>query len=112
MIVTNKEKYRRFCEIEKTIPIFSQAWWLDAVAGDSWNVVVVEKGGEIQAAMSYVMKQRFGLTLFTQPVLTQNLGPWIRPSHAKRLAREKGLMQALIDQLTSYTHFQQNWHHV
>jgi len=109
-----KAQYRILCETEPSIPLFSQAWWLDAVAGDSWNVVVVEKGGEIQAAMPYVMKQKFGLTLLTQPALTQNLGPWIRPTHAKyakRLSREKDLMQALIDQLPSYTHFQQNWHH-
>lgn len=109
-----KAQYRILCETEPSIPLFSQAWWLDAVAGDSWNVVVVEKGGEIQAAMPYVMKQKFGLTLLTQPTLTQNLGPWIRPTqakYAKRLSREKDLMQALIDQLPSYTHFQQNWHH-
>lgn len=84
------------------------------MAGNSWNVVVVEKGGEIQAAMPYVMKKKFGLTLLTQPALTQSLGPWIRPTqakYAKRLSREKDLMQALIDQLPPYTHFQQSWNH-
>jgi lipid II:glycine glycyltransferase (peptidoglycan interpeptide bridge formation enzyme) len=75
---------------------------------------MVEKGGEIQAAMPYIVKKKLGLTLLTQPSLTQNLGPWIRPTHAKyakRLSREKDLMQALIDQLPKYSLFQQNWHH-
>ena len=36
--MTNKEKYYTFCDIEKTVPIFSQAWWLDAVCGDDWDV--------------------------------------------------------------------------
>ena len=47
--MTNKEKYYTFCDIEKTIPIFSQAWWLDAVCGDDWDVCLVEKGNEIYA---------------------------------------------------------------
>ena len=109
-----KTQYRILCETEPSIPLFSQAWWLDAVAGESWDVVTVEKGGEIQAAMPYIVKKKLGLTLLTQPALTQNLGPWIRPTYAKyakRLSREKDLMQALIDQLPTYTLFQQNWHH-
>ena len=109
-----KAQYRILCETEPSIPLFSQAWWLDAVAGESWDVVTVEKGGEIQAAMPYIVKKKLGLTLLTQPALTQNLGPWIRPTYAKyakRLSREKDLMQSLIDQLPTYTHFKQNWHH-
>ncbi|ELJ8450381.1 GNAT family N-acetyltransferase [Vibrio cholerae] len=110
----NKEKYRQLCEEEPTIPIFSQAWWLDAVAGDNWDVCIVEKGDKIQASMPYVVKKKYGLTLLTQPSLTQNLGPWIRPAHAKYsklLSQQKDLMEALIDQLPKYHYFSQNWHY-
>ncbi|EGR1264344.1 GNAT family N-acetyltransferase [Vibrio cholerae] len=110
----NKEKYRQLCEEEPTIPIFSQAWWLDAVAGDNWDVCIVEKGGKIQASMPYVVKKKYRLTLLTQPSLTQNLGPWIRPAHAKYsklLSQQKDLMEALIDQLPKYHYFNQNWHY-
>lgn len=109
-----KEKYRKFCEQEATIPIFSQAWWLDAVAGDAWDVCLVEKGDEIHASMPYVVKKKFGLILMTQPKLTQTLGPWIKPStakYSKQLSQQKVLMEALIDQLPKYHYFSQNWHY-
>jgi hypothetical protein len=109
-----KEKYREFCEQESTLPIFSQAWWLDAVAGDNWDVCLVEKGNEIQATMPYVVKKKYGLTLLTQPQLTQNLGPWIKLSttkYSKQLSQQKDLMEALIDQLPKYHYFSQNWHY-
>lgn len=112
--MTNKEKYRQFCEQEPTIPIFSQAWWLDSVAGDNWDVCLIEKGDEIHASMPYVVRKKFGLTLLTQPKLTQTLGPWIKPSSAKyskRLSQQKDLMEALIDQLPKYHFFSQNWHY-
>lgn len=110
----NKEKYRLFCEKENTIPVFSQAWWLDSLAGDDWGVCLVEKGGKIQASMPYLLTNRYGLTYLGQPQLTQNLGPWLRPStakYSKRLSQEKDLMEALIDGLPTYHSYKQNWHH-
>lgn len=110
-----KERYRRLCEDEPTIPIFSRAWWLDAVCGDAWGVCLFEKGGQIQAAMPYHIKKRYGFTVLTHPQLTQTLGPWVRPSDAKytnRLGQEKDLLTALISQLPDFAHFQQNWHHI
>lgn len=109
-----KDKYRLLCESEPNIPLFSQAWWLDAVAGDTWDVVIVEKGDNIVASMPYVLTHRYGLKIITQPKLTQNLGPWIKPNdakYAKRLAHEKDLMQALIKKLPDYVHFAQSWHY-
>lgn len=42
-----KELYRKLCEQEPSIPLFSQAWWLDAVCGEAaWDVALVEKGGK------------------------------------------------------------------
>lgn len=107
-------KYRNLCEIE-CIPLFSQAWWLDAVAGDThWEVALVEVGGQIVASLPYVKRRRFGKVFLDQPTLTQTLGPWLRETGAKdanRLSRQKDLMQQLISALPSYDHFSQNWHH-
>jgi hypothetical protein len=110
-----KDAYRTLCDVETSIPLFSQAWWLDAVAGNNWDVALVEKGGEIVASMPYVIKQRYGLTFISQPPLTQTQGPWFRQTnakYAKRLSREKDFMGALIDQLPKYDHFAQNWDHL
>jgi len=111
--MTNKEKYRILCKNEPSIPIFSKDWWLDSVAGDEWDVVLVEKGDQILASMPYVKKTRYGLMVLSHPPLTQNLGPWMRSStakYARRLSQEKDLLQQLFKQLPEFAHFQQNWH--
>ena len=113
--MTDKEKYKALCEIEESIPLFSQAWWLDSVCGDDyWDVCLVEKGDEIIASMPYLIKSRYGLKISTQPQLTQNLGPWIRKSNAqyiKHLSNEKKILDALFSQLPKFAHFNQNWHY-
>ncbi|RJF95870.1 GNAT family N-acetyltransferase [Noviherbaspirillum saxi] len=112
-----KELYRQLTATETSIPIFSRSWWLDATAGsDGWDVALVQYGSEIHAAMPYMVRRRFGMTVLSQPALTQALGPWLRPgdpntSEARRLAREKELMQKLIDQLPKFDYFSQNWHY-
>lgn len=113
--MTLKDRYRKLCKNESTIPIFSRDWWLDAVCGDDWDVCLVEESGKIAASMPYHIKNRYGFTLLAQPILTQTLGPWLRPSEAKysnRLGQEKDLLTALINQLPNFARFQQNWHYV
>lgn len=112
--MSNKEEYRYFCEIEKKIPLFSQAWWLDLVCGNEWDVCVVKKGREIVASMPYVKKKSYGLTLLTQPRLTQILGPWTKPStakYSKALGQQKNMLIDLVEQLPKYDYFSQNWHY-
>lgn len=112
--MTNKEKYRELCSTEKSIPLFSQDWWLDSVTdSDSWDVSLVIKDNTIIASMPYVLERRFGLVLIRQPLLTQTLGPWIRESgvkYTKRLSQEKEIMNQLIDNLPKFDFFSQNWH--
>lgn len=111
---TNKAQYRKFCEQEARLPVFSQAWWLDAVAGsDGWDVALVKKDERVIAAMPYAFTKRYGMRVIAQPALTMSLGPWLLPSEGKagtRLAHEKKVMQSLIEQLPRFDHFTQNWH--
>lgn len=112
-----KELYRDLWIKEPSIPIFSRGWWLDATAGrDNWDVALVRSGDQVQAAMPYAVRRRYGMKVLSQPALTQTLGPWLRPmdpgtSEAKKLAQQKDLMQALIDQLPAFDYFNQNWHY-
>ena len=99
----------------KLFPVFCSPWWLDVTAGSgNWGVAEVKQNGQIVASMPWMLTKRFGLNVITQPGLTQSLGPWIAdppPStkYAKRLAREKDLSEALIDQLPDYKLFRQNF---
>src|SRR5699024_10015616 len=90
-------------------------WWLDAVSGTrGWDAVVATRGDEVAAAMAYQPRRRLGFRWLSQPALTPNLGPWIRPSVAKSavaLAQEKDLMEELIEALPRFDYFIQNWHH-
>lgn len=108
-----KETYRKLCEIESSIPMFSQAWWLDAVAGNEWSVVLEKKGDKVVGTLPFVERKRFGFTILAQPELTPSLGPWIRPtqkSYPKRLAFEKDVLGALVDKLPQYDYYGQTWH--
>lgn len=110
-----KQIYRNLCLTEKSIPIFSRDWWLDAVCGNEhWDVAIVTNGDLVIGAMPYYMKIKYGFKILCQPKLTQTLGPWIRINEAKytnQLAYQKDIMQNLIVQLPSYNYFSQNWHY-
>lgn len=111
--LSNKDKYRILCAREHSIPIFSKSWWLDCVAGDGWDVVLVEKGDVILASLPFTLHKRMSLTILSMPALTQSLGPWLRPStakYAKQLSQEKDLLQALYTQLPKHAQYGQNWH--
>jgi len=109
-----KERYRRHCAEEPSIPLFSRDWWLDAVCDGSWDAVLVEKGKRVMASMPIFVEKRKGFTYLTQPALTQTMGPWIRATDAKyatRLGNEKDLLTGLIDALPDHDSFNQRWHY-
>ena len=102
--VTAKEKYRELCSLDGSIPLFSQAWWLDAVCReDNWEVELAEKGGQIFGALPYMIQPGRSGAGVTQPPLTQHLGVWMRypesQKYATRLSFEKEIMNELIDRI-------------
>lgn len=111
--MSNKEAYRRLCDEEGAMPLFLQAWWLDATCRkDGWDVALVNKGEEIHAALPYRLQRVRGFRLLSQPPLTPFLGPWLRDTGAKKASdygRQKHLMTALIEQLPAHDRYQQNW---
>lgn len=114
--MTNIEKYRQFCEKEKNIPIFSKAWWLDSVCGaNNWDVVLVEKGGQIFASLPYLKREKMGFTMINMPLLTQTMGVYIKypdgQKYYKKLSWEKDMMAQLIDGLPKFDSFSQNFHY-
>lgn len=102
-------------ELDRTFgAIFSQPWWLNAVAPGAWDEARIEKGGVLYARMPYVMKKKWGLRILDMPPLTQTLGPCLREysgKYASRMGEEKELMTGLIEQLPPFDIFQQNFHY-
>jgi len=41
---TNKERFRLLCDQNKSIPLFMQSWWMDAVCNHkNWDVLICER---------------------------------------------------------------------
>lgn len=116
-LMNNKERYREFCAKEKAIPIFSQVWWLNAVAQDSWDVLLYETENEILASMVYVFVNTDQGMKIGKATLTQNNGIYIKyPSILKQANKgsyEQRAIDAIIDQLEglSVYHYEQNYHY-
>lgn len=110
-----KENYKQFCKEEKSLPIFFQDWWLDAVCGeDNWNAVIAMKGGQTVAVMPYYIKRKYGFKLLHMPPLTSMLGPWIRQVESKyerQIGYQNEIMTTLIEELPAFDSFYQNWHY-
>lgn len=114
----NKEKYRELCKKEKSIPIWNKDWWLDAVCGEEWQVLTVEKNSEIVAALPYVITLgKFGLRQIKMPKLTQTLGIWAKypdgQKYVTRLSYEKEIYTNIIEQIEALnlSFFHQNFSH-
>lgn len=113
-MIPNKEKYRSFCENIDAMSIFSQPWWLDAVAGSNWDVIIEEKGGQIIAALPYEKAQKKGFDFLRNPILTQHQYLYVEPSkstrYAKILAHQKKIITSLLGKLPKFAVFKLNIH--
>lgn len=109
-----RTRYEKFCSQEQDVPLFSQPWWLDAVAGASWDVVLAGVN-EIHGSMPIAAtNSRYRLPVFGMPPLTQTLGPYIRPSQKKlqsAISFRQQVLSELIEGLPDHLKYQQNWHH-
>lgn len=109
--MTNKETYRQFCESATDLPVFAQAWYLDTVCKEGeWEVILIEKGGEMAATLPYFLKQKGPIRYVTMPHLTKFLGPYIIPKY-RQTKHEAKLIRQLIAQLPKLSYFKQNLHY-
>jgi hypothetical protein len=86
--------------------IFSQAWWLDAVAPGHWGEAAVERDGRRRADLRYtIWKERFGFIRLGVGPLSPRMGPMYRAEDSKRptrLGRENDLVAELVSRLPRY----------
>lgn len=89
--------------------LFSQSWWLDAVAPGSWGEATVEGDGRIAARLPWARERLpirgVHLTRLGSPRLTPFLAPMLdlgSGKHVTRLAREHRLLEALLDDLPAF----------
>ncbi len=82
-----KIAYAELCATEN-VPIFMQNWWLDAVCTEGgWSVVLAgDKNGkgEIEAALTFATRKKWGLTTLSEPLLSPFCGVWFRRNTFKK----------------------------
>lgn len=65
-----REEYRKYCEETPGLPLFMQAWWMDAVcAGKGWEVI---------AGMPCLVRERVGMRFVVMPQETQIGGRFVK----------------------------------
>ncbi len=102
-MTAEKRAYSELCETAD-VPIFMQNWWLDEVCGEAWSVVFsYNKKGEIEAALAFAKRQKFGLTTLSEPVLSPFCGVWFRQKTFKKqneaISYRKQHLESLIENL-------------
>ncbi len=112
---STQERYREWSSTASELRLFSTAWWLDAVCPGNWDAALVEKNGEIVAALPYTFAKLAGLEVIKMPELTPWLDIAIRypegQKYANRLAYEKEMFTALIEQLPKVPRFRQRYNY-
>ncbi|MEG1544137.1 MAG: GNAT family N-acetyltransferase [Tannerellaceae bacterium] len=110
--MTNKDKYRLLCNTEPSIPLFSRDWWLDAACGETnWEVLLLEQKGRVQAALPLYIPHK---GIVSMPPYTQTMGPWFAEGaddtkYTTLLSQRQALSKTLIEGLSIYPHFLQNF---
>ncbi len=109
--MTAKARYHDFCRTAPDVPVFAQAWYLNACAsGGDWDVVLALEEDLIAAALPYFFKQKGPFRYVTMPPFVKMLGPYLLPEFRGVLKKEHRLLEELIRQLPPFAAFKQNFY--
>lgn len=101
--MTDKERYRKLCEKEKSIPIFSKDWWLDAVCGkDKWGVYLVGSGMDIKASFTYLIREDDAGRYIGRILLTQNNGLWIKYPNGQGIIAKQSYEEKIVNEICDF----------
>lgn len=85
--------------------LFEQPWWLDIVAENCWNEIVVEENGEVIGRLPFYCKEDKREILM--PPLTQTCGLWIKSmeqtSGNEHLSKKKKIIDEILGKLPKHT---------
>lgn len=115
--INNKEIYRQMCSEQSDIPLFLQAWWMDAVCNNDWDVVLAKNNDKIEGVLVYHLVNKASFKLIINPQLTQNSGLWLnypkKLSVKQKLDFEKRVCNVLIDEIEKMdlSYYDQCFHH-
>ncbi|MFN4256105.1 MAG: GNAT family N-acetyltransferase [Saprospiraceae bacterium] len=104
----SRTRYSNFAAAALDLPVFMQAWYLDAVcAGGAWDAVFVEKAGQTVAAWPFFVKKKWAWRYVSMPPLCRMMGPWLLPKH-RNTDDEHRIYAELLAQMPRFAAFQQD----
>ncbi len=109
-----KSEYNEFIDASPQGILFQHTWWLDTLAPDCYEIVVIRESGKIKAAWPLVYAGATRTGSVSQPQLTKHLGMLFEHSDAKytaRLSSEMRLMDTLLDCIPEDVGVKQNFHY-
>lgn len=116
--MTEKERYHILCDREKSIPVFSQDWWLDAVCGEkNWDVYLIGNGMDIKAAFPYCIREENGKKCIKRIMLTQNNGIWIKYPEDQGIISRQSYEEKIVNEICDFieglnlTSYDQQYHY-
>ena len=108
----SKTAYIEFCENNKAVSLFMRPYWLDAVAGNSWDAILAnDSDGEVLGAWAFYKKRILGSNAIAMPYLTPYTGIYLKenpqlPPQKRQLQRQE-ILENLISKLPDVTYFEQ-----
>ena len=113
-MTTTKLVYQKFCEEEKSIPLFLQYQWFDAIyKKEEWDVVIETKGENVLGFLPYVITKKKSFKIITPQFLCPYQGVWLNyPKNQKytnKVGFEKEVLTSMIEQLPKVDAFKQNF---
>lgn len=110
----HKEDFRKWCEIDKSMPLFYRYDFYQSLFGDNWEIALVKKGENIVALMPYIITKNKGFKVIRPFPLVSYQGIWLNyPSNQKytsKISFEKEVITAIIHQLPTVALFRQQFH--
>lgn len=87
-------------EIEEVNSVFEQPWWLDIVAENLWDELIIkDKKGACIGRLPYAKLHLKGINYYGNPMLTQQLGPWIKKMPDFKPVKFSSYTKQVIEQL-------------
>jgi len=94
---------------EINLPIYFQDWYLDGVCDEgSWDVMLVQDGDRVVAALPFFLKSKQGFRYITMPPFVKMMGPFVSPAY-QSLKIEHELLHILIKNLPPIAGFKQQF---
>ncbi len=106
MEATRNEKYRAFCRENGQMPDLIKDWYLDAVYGDKWEAICIERDDEIVAVLPYFLEKNGIFKYIYQKSISPYMGIYIIPQFRKTESAKEIIKEA-IKSLPDYGSFKQ-----